>query len=61
MWKNEVVQKCMVDKNLMTEHYRQYRTGKPDFTLGAVKPAPVNELRENLDDLREASTRDRLK
>ncbi|BFZ11245.1 hypothetical protein BsWGS_14284 [Bradybaena similaris] len=61
MWKDPVVLKCMIDPQLMIDHYQFYRTGKPDFTLGAVKPAPVQELLENLDGLRDPTTRDRQK
>lgn len=59
MWKDSVVQECKIDPKLFVDHYMQYRTGRPDFTIGAKKPAAVPELLENLDGLREAHTRDR--
>ncbi|CAL1530165.1 unnamed protein product [Lymnaea stagnalis] len=62
MWKDPVVLKCMIDPKLMTEHYAHYRTGKPDFTIGAEKPGKVlQEPLENLDGLRDPVTRDRQK
>ncbi|KAH9489973.1 Glutathione S-transferase omega-1 [Bulinus truncatus] len=62
MWQDPVVLKCMIDPKMMTEHYAQYRTGKPDFTIGAEKPVTsVQEPLENLDSLRDPSTRDRQK
>lgn len=59
MWKNPVVQECKIDPQLFITHYSMYRTGKPDFTIGAHKAEPVKELLENLDGLRDPSTRDR--
>eukprot|EP00745_Piridium_sociabile_P019597 TRINITY_DN29633_c0_g1_i2.p2 TRINITY_DN29633_c0_g1~~TRINITY_DN29633_c0_g1_i2.p2 ORF type:complete len:269 (+),score=78.35 TRINITY_DN29633_c0_g1_i2:79-885(+) len=59
MWKDPVVQECKIDAQLFITHYSMYRTGKPDFTIGASKVEPVKELLENLDGLREAHTRDR--
>jgi len=48
----------------MTEFYSKYRTGKPDFKMGAkgdgVPAAKVDEeVLENLDGLRDPKTRDR--
>ena len=59
MWKDPVVQECKIDAKLFIDHYSKYRTGRPDFTLGASKAEPVKELLENLDGLRDPSTRDR--
>lgn len=59
MWKDPTVLECKINPKLFTDHYSMYRTGRPDFTIGASKPAAVPELLENLDGLREAHTRDR--
>lgn len=59
MWKDPAVQECQIDPQLFVEHYSQYRTGRPDFTIGAHKAEPVAELLENLDGLRDPRTRDR--
>ncbi|KAL8561396.1 hypothetical protein ACOMHN_063323 [Nucella lapillus] len=59
MWKEPVVQECKIDPQLFITHYTQYRTGKPDFTIGAKKAEPTKELLENLDGLRDPNTRDR--
>jgi hypothetical protein len=59
MWQDPVVQECKIDPKLFVDHYAKYRTGRPDFTIGAKKPAEVPELLENLDGLRDPSTRDR--
>jgi hypothetical protein len=58
MWQDSVVQECKVDPKLFVDFYAKYRTGKPDFTMGAKEPAEVPEL-ENLDGLRDPSMRDR--
>ncbi|XP_046578640.1 glutathione S-transferase omega-1-like isoform X2 [Haliotis rubra] len=58
MWKDPVVQECKIDGRLFVDHYDKYRTGKPDFTIGAdPKRAPVEEALENLDGLRDPKTR----
>lgn len=59
MWKDPVVQECKIDPELFIQHYIQYRTGRPDFTIGASKPKGIPEALENLDGLRDPATRDR--
>nr|KAG5701486.1 hypothetical protein BaRGS_000882 [Batillaria attramentaria] len=59
MWQDPAVQECKIDSKLFVDHYSKYRTGRPDFTIGMKKPEPVPELLENLDGLRDPSTRDR--
>ena len=59
MWQDPVVLECKIDPKLFVDHYSKYRTGKPDFTIGASKAEPVKEPLENLDGLRDPSTRDR--
>ncbi|KAK7091939.1 glutathione S-transferase omega-1-like isoform X2 [Littorina saxatilis] len=61
MWKDPVVQECKIDGKLFVDHYSKYRTGRPDFTIGMAKPEPIKETLENLDGLRDPSTRDRKK
>ena len=66
MWKDPIVQHCKVDPELMTQFYALYRKGRPDFTIGADVTSTTNqsvipEALENLDQLREAHTRDRQK
>lgn len=60
MWQDPAAQECKIDPKLFTDHYSKYRTGRPDFTIGMKKPEAVPELLENLDGLRDPSTRDRL-
>ncbi|XP_076437899.1 glutathione S-transferase omega-1-like [Babylonia areolata] len=61
MWQDPVVQECRIDPQLFLTHYSKYRTGKPDFTIRASNETsePVQEALENLDGLRDPSTRDR--
>ncbi|ESP01809.1 hypothetical protein LOTGIDRAFT_172362 [Lottia gigantea] len=57
MWKDPAVLDCKIDKQLFVDHYSKYRTGKPDFTIGAKKSKVIDEPLENLDGLRDPSTR----
>ncbi|XP_050408257.1 glutathione S-transferase omega-1 isoform X1 [Patella vulgata] len=57
MWQDKAAQECKIDSKLFVDHYSKYRTGKPDFTIGAQKDNIVHETLENLDGLRDPSTR----